>query len=83
MTTWSEADATRYELAKDLLNAVIAVYSSRIDQAKTPEEKARFLTEQASYAEVAQQLAVTDKEAVLRVLEEYPQLLRSLRANTA
>jgi hypothetical protein len=80
---WSEADATRFEQAKDLMNAVIAVYSSRINQATTPEEKGRFLTEQASCAQVARQLAVTDKEAVLRVLDEYPQLLSSLRANTA
>jgi hypothetical protein len=57
--TSSETDATRFEQAKDLMNAVIAAYSNRIDQATTPAEKDRFLTEQASHTQTTRQLVVS------------------------
>lgn len=82
MANLTDDDFMRFELARDLANAVIAVYSSRINLANTSEEVNMLLGEQSSYIAFLHRLDVSDKQDVARVLDKYPRLLDKLRGST-
>jgi len=75
--SWSEKDVDRFELARRLLNAVIAAYSTRI--AAAPDASAGPRTEQARYATELRNLDPTDEVNLTRIVREYPVLIRRVR----
>jgi len=75
--SWCEKDVDRFELARRLVNAVIAAYSTRI--AAGPDAAADLRTEQARYATVLRDLDPTDQVNLARIVREYPVLIRRVR----
>ncbi|MEU8619768.1 hypothetical protein [Streptomyces sp. NPDC048623] len=66
--------------ARDLINAVIAVYSSLVHKARNEEEKRALREEQRLHVDARRDLTVFDGDDVQRIRAEYPSLLRKLRA---
>jgi|SRR5215207_9144865 len=77
--SWSEENVDRYELARRLINAVIAAYSTRI--AADAAAGAELRAEQAHYAAVLRQLDPTDDAELARIVREYPALIRQVRGD--
>ena len=73
--SWSEENANRFELARPLINAVIAAYSTRI--AADPAAAAELRTAQARYAAVLRDLDPSDEAELARIVREYPALAGS------
>ncbi|MGX1976862.1 hypothetical protein [Streptomyces kronopolitis] len=76
---WSEEDATAFERARDLLNAVIAAYSARIGTTDH-EGAARLRDDRRLHLAERDSLTVWDRERVAQINTEYPQLLSRVRA---
>ena len=75
--SWSEANVNRSALARRLINAVIAAYSTRIAADQATAEELR--TEQARYAGVLRDLDPSDEVELARIVREYPALIRQTR----
>ena len=77
---YTQQESDDFVAARDLINAVIAVYSSLIYKARNEEEKRRLREEQRVHIAARRDLTVYDQEEVRRVRAECPSLLQELRA---
>lgn len=77
---WTPEDSDRYESAYDLITALIAAYSARLDApGLSADERQRLVAEQRQYITEQRNLRISDREAVERALNEYPARLREVR----
>jgi hypothetical protein len=76
----SPDDTAAYQRAVDIYRALSAVLNALIDQETDPEVAARLNATAAKYAGEQRQLAVTDRAAIRRVIDQYPAVIKQLRA---
>ncbi|RSM84410.1 hypothetical protein DMH25_45870 [Streptomyces sp. WAC 01325] len=74
---WSENDVAQFERAGDLVNAVIAAYSTRIRELD-PQERAPFLQRQRLQEQIRNRLSIAEWDDVQQILCTYPSLLKRL-----
>jgi hypothetical protein len=67
------------DAAYDLLNAIIAAYSSRIGRADNPEEAAVLRNQRAPYLQERASLGRLAEADIRRILADYPAVLQQIR----
>jgi tellurite resistance protein len=79
LDTWTPQQEADFNVARETLNALVAACSARISSTSDAAQAERFRRHQAHYAAQRRALAVTDDDAVQRILREYPPVLQRLR----
>ncbi|MBB1247001.1 hypothetical protein GL263_26150 [Streptomyces durbertensis] len=77
---WTASESDRYVDARELVNQVIGVYSGLIHRATSEEEAEALVSAQADQSLVLQRMTLGDPATIERILNEYPDLVRRLRA---
>ncbi|MFK4600501.1 hypothetical protein [Streptomyces pristinaespiralis] len=80
---WTAEQAVEFGAARELLGAIIAACSRRIEAATSAEDREQLLIEQRRHITERRELTVLDHEAVARIRRDYPDLLRRLRDEPA
>jgi tellurite resistance protein len=71
----------QFDLAKDTLRTLIAAYSARMATADGATAEA-LRAAQMRYAGQLRQLSIRDTAAITKILRDYPELIRQVRAGT-
>jgi hypothetical protein len=80
---WNHDEAVRYEVALEGIGEAVACYTALIDRAEVVSDQAeiaRLEAAQTRCVEDQKALRSHDHEGIARVLDEYPALIRRLRA---
>lgn len=75
----TERESEDFVRARDLIGALVAHYSARIHRESDPRTAELLTQEQRKYWTEMQSLSVQDREAIRRVISEYPEILRTAR----
>ncbi|MCX4666452.1 hypothetical protein OG453_07190 [Streptomyces sp. NBC_01381] len=74
--SWPQCESIDYEVALELVNQVVAVYSSLFFYARTEEERELHRAEVAKYVQQREELDFVDRTELQRVVAEYAETLR-------
>lgn len=78
---WDPQTVTAYEVAVDLLNQVVGVYSARIAGQRDPEAIASLREAQGRYIETRKRLRPGDRDEVARIRQECAAIIREFGAH--
>lgn len=76
---WTDAETDAYELARALLDAVIAAYSDRIGSASSPEAALALREERAPLLAERETLGADDRARIAEIVRGMPDRLASVR----
>ncbi|WP_020386992.1 hypothetical protein [Kribbella catacumbae] len=76
---WTPDAEAEFVSARDLVSAVIAAYSERIDAAGGPEQADHLRAARTPYLELRARLTIEDSAEIAKISAEFPALLARVR----